>query len=157
MTKKRFWLIFATIILTLLAGAAQSGHLFAVAGIRPNLVLIFLVVAAFFVENLFLYCLFILAATTAIRFGPGISTEALALALVALLAFAVKQRAIWPGLWGSCILIFFGTFGLYLIVAPQFIYQHLSIVLMEIGYNLVLGTILFEAINFYARRSRITI
>ena len=144
-------------IAVLLAATLQSEHLFGIIGIRPNLTLVTLIVLSFFIEDLALYCLLILLGCIGIHFTPGISRETVALALVALAGFLVKERAVWPGVSGTAILIFFGTVGIYGAVAPAFLYQHPLSVLFEAVYNIVLGLVLYELTSMYVKKTRLTI
>jgi len=154
---KRVWFIALSILVVLLAATLQNEHVFGISGIRPNLVLVVLIVLCFFTNDLGLFCLLILLACIGIRFAPGISREALALTLVSLAAFFVKERAVWPGVFATAILLLLGTFCMYAFIQPQFIYQDFGSVVFESVYNIVLGFVLFEIVSLYVKKTRLTI
>jgi hypothetical protein len=154
---KKFWGVLAAVLLVLIVSGLQHQHLFAIAGIRPNLALVALTVLAFFIEDLAVYTLLVVLACIGIRFQPGISPEIAVFALVAMLAFFIKQRAVWPGISGTAILLLLGTLTIYAFIAPSFLFGSFAIVLSEAVYNIVLGLVLFEAIALCVKKTRLTI
>lgn len=154
---KQFWFGALAAATVLLAAVMQNEHWFALAGIRPNLALVALIVLSFFIEDVALYCLLILLASIGLHFSPGLSREIVALALVALAGFFIKERAVWPGISGSAILLACGTFAVYAIVDAPYLYHNFTGALLESVYNVVLGLILFEIFSLYAKKTRFTI
>ena len=154
---KHFWFVVFSVIAILLAATLQSSHMFGIVGIRPDLVLVVLVVLSFFTESLVVFSLLVLLGSIGIHFEPGISAEPVALAVLSLTGFFIKNRAVWPGLAATGILLFLGTFALYALIEPSFIYNHFTVVLFEAVYNIVLGLVLFEAISLYVKKTQFTI
>ncbi len=139
------------VALILMAGALQMHGALAVYGIRPDLMLVVLIVSALFTDNFLLYLLLTLIASIGIRFAPGFGPEAFALVVVSLGVFAVKSKIVWPGLLGSAILIGAGTIAVYTLGSMQFLFRHPGIVAAEALYNIVLAAILYEVLQLITR------
>ena len=156
-SNKRIWFYILSIGLVLCSATLQGQHMFGVLGIRPNLVLVSLITLAFFINEALLFLLLIILGTIGVSFGSGVSLEAVALAVVVLGAFLTKERVIWPGVFATGILIFFGTFILYAILSSSFIYNHLGTVFFEAMYNVALGVVSYEMLSFYVKKIQLTI
>lgn len=157
-SKWRIYVAVIAVILVAASGSLQTNGLLAINGIRPNLVLVTLLVSAFLVDSLALYALLTLLASITVSVAPGFSLESLAIALIGFLVFFLRKRMVWSGLWGSAIVILFGTIATYAIVSPWFLYQNPAVVLFETVYNMVLGFILYELLQLmtrYEKRSSI--
>lgn len=148
----RIYIGLTGLLLTLVAGAVQVNSPIDFWGIKPNLILIVLIVFGFFTENFIFFLILTLLGSIGIKFMPGLGLDAVAIAVVALCAFIVKSRAVSGGLLGVTILLALGTFGTYLIVSPGFFYNHFLVVLIEAVYNVVLGAILFELLQWVTNR-----
>lgn len=156
-SNNKYWFFIASVIIVLISATLASGHFLGIGGIRPNITLAVLIALCFFIDNLFFYSFLVIFGCIGIRFAPGISIEAVAFALVAMAAFFIKERFVWRSVFGVGILIFLGTFGIYALVQPTFIYQHFWIVIFEAVYNIVLGLAFFQLISLYVKKTRLTI
>jgi hypothetical protein len=115
-------------------------------GVKPNLILVFLTVTIFFVENFFLYFLLVMAAYLSFKANPILDFTVIILCLIMSAAFWVNK--IFPGqaLFNLLFLIFLNTTFFYLIVNYSFIINHPFLFFGEMFYNLVLAVILYETI-----------
>lgn len=137
---------FAVAVLTLLVIASvltQHGSL-RINGVAPNIFLVILIVVAYGTENALFYLLVLffalpLARTTPLLFDPVASTI---VALGAVVFFGVR-RVISHSLLGALCSIFVGTIITYVILQPSFLLAYPMILLGELMYNLILGTLLF--------------
>jgi hypothetical protein len=131
MSAKLIWLFLLTIFLALL----QNTNLLIFYGIKPNLVLVFLIALSFFITDIFIYLYFVLVGVIFLGF------EQLAIALPAILSFAVGRRLHWQPFFNNLLLVSAGTIVFYLLVGWS------SVVLGEIIYNLVVGSAFFALIE----------
>ena len=151
--RRTVWIGITGVLLVLLAGALQMHRAFPVAGIRPNFILTALIVVSFFVEDTPWYLATALIASISIRFSGGWSIEALAIILIGIGVFFIKSKIVWPGVYGSAILIALSTLVLYAFIGIHFLFSSFGIVAAEILYNIALGFILYESLEWLTKRS----
>lgn len=123
---------------------------FSVFGIKPNLALVSVITASFFIVNgqwseIKGFLLVALAALI-LKFAPGFRNEILTFSLIGLGAILVKKYLPWHSFFNNLILLAFGTLIFYLFLAPNLILS--SIFLKEVILNLILGMLIFAFLNF---------
>ena len=139
----------------ILLGAAlmHSGAL-RISGVAPNLVLVALVVFSFFSENILFFVVLTLFAGVLVRATPTVFDPlATVTTVLALLVFLLERRVVWPGLLGTAIMVGLTTLLTYLAIDPGFLWQHFGLVTAELLYNIAIGLVLFELVNWLVGRS----
>lgn len=142
--------IFSSIVVLILGAALQLTEAVSFLGIKPNIVLGLLVVYAFFISELWIYAILVLIADVSIMFNPGVSKEILVLSVVAFVAYWLKKKFLDSSLLTVLILLGLGTLFFDLLVSWQMILSFGFIV--ELVYNLVLGTIVYEVYDLLSKR-----
>lgn len=142
------------IILLLLATALSYRPILVAGPIQPNLLLICLIVLGFFTRSIgFFTLLMALAATLARQTPVFFDALALGVAFGGLLAFVVKQRAVWPDRLGVSLLVALGTLGMHCVVGPSFITQHFGAFVLEVLAGILLALALFELLSLILGRA----
>jgi len=119
---------------------------FSIFNIRPNLALVSVIAASFFVANIWQGFLLIVLAGLILKFAPGFEKEILIFSLIGAGAVIIRNRLPWHQFLVNLFLITAGTFIFYVILAPNLIFS--LIFLKEIFFNLILGTLIFAFFNF---------
>ncbi len=153
-TREKF-AITAAIIVVLAAVLMQTQSL-RIAGASANFVLVALIVLGFFTDNFAFYAVCVLLATLLVRFSPlVIDPLAVVTAALALVAFWIERRLMWQGMIGIIITVITATLGAYILLEPQFIWQEPGLLAAELVYNVVVGVLLFEVLQWlFGRRIR---
>ena len=142
----RFFLLGA---LFFAVAALQQTPLVAAFGIKPNLVLAFLVALAFVVRRGAAYAVFLLfAVAVLLRQGTPV-LAVLALCLIALATFFCKRIVPWQTRLAAVVCASSATVFFYLITGASFVLAHPGVVGAELVYTGVmswLGLLLFERI-----------
>lgn len=139
----------------LVAATLQSGEMFVVFGVKPNLVLVLLAVFVFFTPRFFPYALLAVFACTVLRFAPGLNWDVTAFLMVSLFFYYIRDRFFSSGLFGVLVFVFFGTILFYLLLSPSFMYHEGVVVAKELIYNLLLALGLFSLTTYiYEKKGR---
>lgn len=136
--KNLFWLI----CLIVVAGLIQSTTFFNIAGIKPNLLLVLLLFSIPLTANSYEYFILLLIAGLVLNLGSGLNGGVVALLITLILAYLIHRHFLWAKYLGSLMLIALSTAVFYVLASPSFIYEHWDVVLGEIAYNLILGSLL---------------
>lgn len=140
--------------LVVFAGLIQQSGWFAVNGIRANFVMVLLIVLSFLPEKFIEYLWLVTLGLFFLKFQSGFDGGLLGVALISIAAFWLGREMPWQWAMNNTILIFAGTFAVYILARPSFILDHWLVVLGEIIYNLIIGTLLFFAISSDEKRSK---
>src|SRR3989344_5604048 len=112
-------LFFLILLVSLLALLQSLG--FSLLGIEPNLALLAVIAASFFVEDL-LEGLFLVALSALIlKFSPGFGKEILLFSLIGAASVITRIYFPWSHFIVNLILIAAGTLAFYLVLAPTLI------------------------------------
>jgi len=140
------------ITLILLVGILSFAQAFgfSIFGIKPNLALVSVITASFFIVNgrwsILKGFLLVALAALILKFSPGFKSEILIFSLIGGSAMFVKKYLPWHHFFSNLILIIFGTFIFYLFLAINLIPT--TIFLKELILNLIAGSLLFAILNF---------
>lgn len=137
-------LFILALLIILLTGLQSFG--FFVFSIKPNLALVSVIAASFFVANLWEGFLLVVLAALILKFAPGFEREILIFSLIGAGAILVKKYLPWHYFFSNLILIILGTFIFYLFLAANLILT--TIFLKELVLNLIAGTLIFALLNF---------
>lgn len=126
------------------SGLLQSTDILNIYGIKPNIVLAVLIAASFFLTNFLIYFSLILLAIITLLFQGGLQSEQLILGILASAAFLAEKKLHWWPILNNLVLIGMGTVIFYLLSSPAFLIGNPLLVLGELTYNLVLGSLFFK-------------
>ncbi len=141
MKKGRFFILLLTVVLAVIL---QNTGLLNVYGIKPNLALASLVSVSFFAADLASYIFLVVAALIGLKFRASFEVDSLIMAGLSLASFVMGRRLQWKPIINNILLIGGGTILFYLLASPGFIAANSQIVIGELVYNVVLGTIIFK-------------
>lgn len=122
---------------------------FSIFGVKPNLALTAVVVASFFVANIWEGLVLILLAALFLKFNAVFSLDIVAFSLIGTAALIFKKYLIWQPLINCLILIGLASLGFYLFLSPSLILSR--IFLQEIIYNIILGLLVFVLLRWLKR------
>ncbi len=132
-------LFFLVLLVSLLALLQSLG--FSLLGIKPDLALLAVIAASFFVEDL-LEGLFLVALSALIlKFSPGFGKEILLFSLIGAASVITRIYLPWRHFIVNLILIAAGTLTFYLVLAPNLILG--GMFLKELTLNLSFGALIF--------------
>lgn len=132
-------LFFLVLLVSLLALLQSLG--FSLLGIKPDLALLAVIAASFFVEDL-LEGLFLVALSALIlKFSPDLGKEILIFSLIGAASVITRIYLPWRHFIVNLTLIAAGTFIFYLVLSPNLILG--TIFLKELTLNLVFGALIF--------------
>lgn len=144
--------VFALVVVVAAAALMQRSTL-SIAGIAPNLLLVSLIIFSFFSENAVFYAALVFVGVLFGRASPAVFDPfAFTTAGLCLGVFWLQQRMVWPGLISAGTITAIATVLTYIVLSPAFLWQHSGILLAELLYNVVLGLVLFEVIQFFFGR-----
>ncbi|MEK9186180.1 MAG: hypothetical protein AAB885_01195 [Patescibacteria group bacterium] len=131
----------------LVAIAFLQSNNFLIFGVKPNLILVALIVFSFLVTDFASYAVLILLTLVMMRSRPGWDLSLVSLGLVGIGSWFVKQ--IMPGRdsLNLAIAIIFSTIIFYGLIDPNFLYSEWLTSVIEAGYNLVAGFILYYTLK----------
>ena len=138
---KFFLLILFIILLTFFQ--AQGISIFS---IKPNLALLTLAVAAFFISSIWEGLLFISLAALILKFSPVFEKEILFFWLIGAAIVIAQKYLPWHNLYGLAFFVGFGTFAFYFLTAPSLIIS--TIFAGELVLNLIVGLLIFAPFHF---------
>jgi hypothetical protein len=132
-----------------LAAALMHAEALRIGNVTPHLLLAVCIVVSFFSENPVFYGVIAIIGASLMRFTPTLfDSVALTTLLVAALVFLIQRRVVWPGVFGTGLLVIFGVVLQYLILEPSFILVHPMVVAGEILYTGILSLALYELYRF---------
>ncbi len=134
--------------LLFVAALFQGTALLTIAGVKPNIVLVFLVALAFAASNFTIYFFFVLGGIFFLRFSPAFEVSLLALGAICLFVFIIKERLPWQEFVNCLICIAFATITFYLFLDTSFIGREPLTVLAEVAYNMAIGTAAFSFVRW---------
>ncbi|MDP3901856.1 MAG: hypothetical protein Q8Q37_02695, partial [bacterium] len=137
-----FWRYLAVALLIVLAVLTQSTNILVIWGIKPNLLLVVLMTLIALDRRLAEYLTWLLLGVIMLRFEPALSWFQAAIIIIALTAFVLHKFLPWSRHINIASLVIIGTVLFYLLIGPNFIYRHWSLVLGEIIYNLIIASVL---------------
>lgn len=114
---------------------------FSLFNIKPNLALLVIIAASFFLNNFWERFLLVALAVLILKFSPGFTKEILFFFLIGATAVMVKDYLPWNTFLSNLILITLATFIFYLLLAPSLILSNIFI--KELFLNLILGSLIF--------------
>ncbi|MEE8131541.1 MAG: hypothetical protein V3T98_00620 [Candidatus Paceibacterota bacterium] len=120
---------------------------FSIFGVKPNLAMVAIIVAAFFVADIWEGFLLVAIAALILKFSPGFSGEILIFSLITAVAIIVKKYLPWRSIINILFLIITATLLFYVFSAPGLIVS--TIFLKEIIYNIIVGFFIFAALNYF--------
>ncbi len=132
-------LLFTVLIAGLLASVQSMG--FSLLNVKPNLALLAVIAASFFIDNLFESLLLVALSAIILKFSPVFENEIIAISLIGAFLVIIQKYLPWRHFVGNLALITLGTFLFYAILAPNLIIS--TIFLKEIIINLALGMLVF--------------
>lgn len=136
-------LIFLILIIGLLA--ILQSFSFSVFSIKPDLILAAIIVASFFVENIWQGFLLVAISAFLLKFSPGFEKEILILSLIGTGVIIIKKYLPWHYFFSNLILIGLGTLIFYVILASNLI---ISIIFFEeLTFNIIVGMIIFAFLS----------
>lgn len=119
---------------------------FSIFGVKPNLALVAVIAASFFVANFWQGLLLIALAGLILKFAPGFEKEIMIFSLIGAGAVIIKNRLPWHQFLSNLTLIALGILIFYVILAPNLILS--PIFLKELFLNLILGILIFAFFSF---------
>ncbi len=134
--------------LLFLAGLLQGTSLLTIAGVKPNVTLVILLVLAFVTSNFPIYFFFVLGGIIFIRFSPLFDPSLLAIAAIAFCAFLLKKWLPWHQSINSIVFSASGTVIFYLLGDAAFIGREPFTILGEAAYNTVIAAAAFPAVRW---------
>lgn len=140
------------LILVLLATWLQSSY-FTIAGVRPNLILAVFAALSFLVESFWTYSILSLISIIALRYSPVFSWELMAFWLAIIAIFFLRRILPWHDAVNFIASVVGGTIGLYLLVAPMFIWSQPILVIFELTLTLAIGGLTLLLLHRYAEAS----
>ncbi len=136
-------------VAVVLAAALMQAETLRIGNATPHLLLAVYIVVSFFSENPVFYGVLAIIGASLMRFTPTLfDPTALATLLVAVMIFLIQRRVVWPGIFGTGLLVFCGVSIQYLILEPSFILDHPMVVAGEILYTVIFSLALYELYRF---------
>ena len=140
--RRYFILVLLIVVLSFLQVAGIS-----VFDAKPNLALVAVIAASFFISDIWEGFLLILISALILKFGPAVGNkDILIFSLLGALAVLLRNRLPWQATINFLILIILGTLCFYLILSPSLIPS--SILLKEIVYNVISGMLIFALLSW---------
>ncbi len=141
-------------LLVVMAGFFQQWSLLTVHGIRANFVMVLLVALSFIPDKFYEYLWLVVLGLFVLKFQSGFDGGLLGTGLIAIAAFWLGREMPWNWIFNNTVLVVIGTLTSYILAKPSFILDGWLVVLGEIIYNLIIGTLLFSALSSDERRSK---
>ncbi len=114
-------------------------------GVKPNFALIIIVVASFFIADIWEGVFLVAIASLILKFSPHLEKEILIFFATGVLIMVVGKYLPWHSIVSSLFLIAFYTLVFYLFLFPRFIFS--VVFLEEIIYNLFIGGLTFVILS----------
>jgi hypothetical protein len=148
--ERRAQLGIVSLVAVILAAVCMQAETLRIGAVAPHALLAVYIVVSFFSENPVFYGLLALIGSALLRFTPTLFDEvALATLFLAALIFLVQRRVVWPGVFGTLLLVLLGVLANYLVLEPSFIVNYPMVVAGEILYTVVLSLGLYEIYRFF--------
>lgn len=138
---KFFLLILLVVLLTFLQAQGVS-----VFNTKPNLALLALAAAAFFISNIWEGLLFVSLAALMLKFSPVFEKEILFFWLIGAAIIIAQKYLPWHDLYAFAFFVGLGTFAFYFFTAPSLIVS--TIFAGELILNLITGFLIFAPFHF---------
>jgi len=136
--------LFLILIVGLLTFWQTSG--FSILDIKPNLALVAIIAASFFIDNLWQGIFLVVFSALILKFVPGFEKEILIFSLIGVGAVLIKNRLPWRQFLANIFLVSLGTLIFYLFLAPRLI---ISVIFWEeLVLNLIFGALIFALMSF---------
>ncbi|MDP3998974.1 MAG: hypothetical protein Q8P76_00040 [bacterium] len=129
-------------LLVILAGFIQNTDWINLFGVKINLILASVLVLGLFINNPW-HRIILAIIGTALTGQPGWNTESLVLLALLIAAPYFKNYLFGQPAFNNIILIFTATIAFYLIINPGFLISYPAVVLLEVIYNLIFGSMLY--------------
>lgn len=132
---------FVSVLLIVVLSFLQAAG-FSIFGVKPNLALMAVIAASFFIADIWEGFLLVLISALILKFGPAVGNkDVLIFSLLGALAVLLRNRLPWQATINFLVLIILGAFCFYLILSPSLFLS--SILLKEIVYNVISGMLVF--------------
>jgi len=122
-------------------------------GVKPNLILIAVILAAMVVEPIWYFAVLLLA-SIGIEFSPGIGLLSFGLLGSGMVIYWIRYRLLADGLAVVFLLTLLGTGLFYIIVDYKFILSSYNVVFIEFLYNLIISYIGFGIYKFFINEEK---
>ena len=142
-TKLSLSKLFLLALALALAGFLQGTEAVRFFGLKPNLVLAFLIAASFVVGRVSRYLLLVAVGLSALRFTSPFALELALVGAIALLAFVLRVRLPGQAWVNNLTLLVLGTLLFYAVVDRAMLLGEPATVAGEVVYNGCVGTIAF--------------
>lgn len=137
---KKIVLITAVILLGLL----QHLDIFNIFGVKPNLIFVFLLAVCFFEISFIFYLILVLISYLLLRLNFNFDLSTSVLSLLLIFGYGLAKIFPWQQIINLMFLIIILNTAFYLIISFQFVMNNTSLLIGEILYNLVLGSIFYS-------------
>ena len=140
------------ILLVTMAAFLQQTNFLLIYNVKPNLVLVIIIVMAFFIEFLWYYLLLMLIGLSLIRTSPGFEKEIIVLGFLLLVIFPTKKILPWKPQISIALLTIIATILFYLFSSENIIIKSPALAVTEIFYNVIFGLIIY--LSYYVYNGR---
>ncbi|MEK7555283.1 MAG: hypothetical protein AAB516_00450 [Patescibacteria group bacterium] len=123
---------------------------FSIFGVKPNLALVAVIAAAFFISDIWEGVLLAVIAALILKFSPGFSKEILIFFLIVAAAIIAKKYLPWRSMINLIFLIISATLLFYVFSFPTSIIS--GIFIQELIYNILIGIFIFIVFSFCVKR-----
>ncbi len=137
-------LFFLTLLIAVLT-LIQSFN-FSILGVKPNLSLIAVIAASFFIIDVWEGFLLSAIAAFLLKFSPALTKELIVFMGIAFVVIIVRNYFPWRRFLNNFILIALATFTFYVFMAGDFLYSVLF--WKELLFNLLFGGLIFVLLAF---------
>ncbi len=141
------------LFLIVVLGILQSTNLLLIGGVKPNLLLVVLIVLAFFVEDAWLYAFFIAVAAILLKVRGFFSPEILVFILLGMTSAWVAARWHTQPIVNNVFLVSVFTVLFYALTTPSYLISNLGQLGIELIYNLVIAIVLFKTFELWLKTS----
>lgn len=149
-----FYKLIILFLLVAALGILQNTDILNVYGVKPNLILAFLIATSFFLDSIPLFLLLVIVSAVFLRFSGGWEWELLVLAVLVVFAAWTGRIIAWRPVFSVAFLIGIGTMLFYLAVGRQFLLAAWPTVLGEMGYNAILGVLVYKWLSYEKNNDR---
>ena len=126
-----------------IAALLQATPWVALWGVKPNILFVALVIVAVSTESISMFAGVVVLGTAIAYNVSFISWGAAVSMLVSCGSFFLVRRLPWRTLMNIVSVIAVGTAGFYILIAPTYVFQEMSVVLLEVLYNVLIGVGLY--------------
>ncbi len=119
----------------------QSLNLISFAGIKPNLILVFLIISIFSVKDFWQYIVLVIISLFFLNYFSIFSKELIIFGAIMILAYYSKILFSEHAFFSILLLILFLTPVFYLLIDPLFIFNNFNVFIKELIFNFIAGLI----------------